>query len=300
MRVGAVSVSLTERYRAEIDELPELSAVLCAPGHRSLYSGTCRIIEVNRDWLEGAPAHPIWPTRASPKQCWANLFHLGYVRRPQGNPPGRGDPQASPVWYGRPQPNYRADCPLVRPGERSAYGFTATLATWLLGGQVLFATRREDIVRGDVNLIIASPAALNALRKSDAPGGASGSARRIAETVIVAGGRLATTLREELLRDVCSEVLIAYGSSEAGGVTLGDAKDLDRHPGTVGHVFPDVEVQIADDAGAPVQPNGAGQIRVRTNNAVKGFLGDPIATGDHFKDGWFYPGDIGTLSPTDC
>ena len=100
-----------------------------------------------------------------------------------------------------------------------------------------------------------------------------------------------------MLRNVCSELLIAYGSSEAGGVTLGDAKDLTAIPGTVGPVFPDVEVQIVDNAGAPVQPNVAGQIRVRTNNAVKGFLGDPIATGHHFKDGWFYPGDIATLSP---
>jgi acyl-CoA synthetase (AMP-forming)/AMP-acid ligase II len=115
-------------------------------------------------------------------------------------------------------------------------------------------------------------------------------------TAIVVGGRLSTALRDELLRDLCSKVLVAYGSAEAGETSLGDARHLDRHPGIVGRVFDDIEVEIVDAAGVPVPREMAGRLRVRTRNAVSGYLDDPAASAEHFRDGWFYSGDMARLS----
>ena len=36
-------------------------------------------------------------------------------------------------------------------------------------------------------------------------------------------------------------------------------------------------------------------IRVRTPSLVQGYLGDEAATAEHFRDGWFYSGDMGSL-----
>lgn len=296
MRVGAVSVSLTSRYPAEIEALPGLSAVLCAPGQAPVHPRSIRIIEVTRDWLAASTRSVSLPdpraiadrigricftsgTSGAPK---AILLDAEILRHRLSGSAGRSRITAETVIW----------CAL---GVDTAYAFTATLATWLVGGTVLFATKREDVLRSEVNLIIASPAALQALRPVECPA-VSGVADRIDGMVIVAGGRLTITLRDAVLRELCSEVLLAYGSSEAGGVTLGDAKDLDRQPGAVGRVFPDVEVQIVDRADTPLPNDARGLVRVKTKNAATHYLGDQTASDQHFKDGWFYPGDIATLS----
>jgi acyl-CoA synthetase (AMP-forming)/AMP-acid ligase II len=45
----------------------------------------------------------------------------------------------------------------------------------------------------------------------------------------------------------------------------------------------------------PLPFGQAGQIRVRTDCMVDGYLDDPEALGRIFKDGWFYSGDVGIL-----
>lgn len=57
-----------------------------------------------------------------------------------------------------------------------------------------------------------------------------------------------------------------------------------------------VELQVLDDDGR-VLPNGEeGHLRVRSPVMVKGYLFNPEATAQAFRDGWFYPGDIAKLT----
>jgi acyl-CoA synthetase (AMP-forming)/AMP-acid ligase II len=57
----------------------------------------------------------------------------------------------------------------------------------------------------------------------------------------------------------------------------------------------DSDVQIVDDAGKPLPSGHAGMIRVRPNEGVQGYLDDEEATRRFFRDGYFYPGDIGEI-----
>jgi len=55
--------------------------------------------------------------------------------------------------------------------------------------------------------------------------------------------------------------------------------------GTVGHPLPSVKIKISQD----------GEILAKGPNVAAGYYKNEQATGDSFKDGWFYTGDIGML-----
>ncbi len=86
-----------------------------------------------------------------------------------------------------------------------------------------------------------------------------------------------------------------YGSTEGGGTSV----LLPKHQGdaarSVGEPIYQTEIQVVDDAGAPVAPGEAGHIRYRSPGISDSFFNDPEASAEAFRDGWFYPGDIGKL-----
>ena len=298
MRLGAVSVSLTSRFQAEIDALPDLSAVICAGGDPSVGDRNIRIVAIEEDWLTAGSDHTVPLPTPEEAECHFGriCFTSGTAGRPKAihldsatlkrrlaGTAGRSRLHTQSVFW----------CGL---GPDSAYGFTATLATWMVGGSVCFLRTPErayeDLIQCDVNVIIASPAALNSVLQS-CPENAQ---ERINGPVIVAGGRLSMRLRELLLTSLCSEVLIAYGSSETGGVTLGDARVLDAHPGAVGPIFQDVKVEIVGENGQVLPIGTLGRIRIKTTSSVSFYMNDPFATARHFSADWFYPGDIAQIS----
>jgi acyl-CoA synthetase (AMP-forming)/AMP-acid ligase II len=88
-----------------------------------------------------------------------------------------------------------------------------------------------------------------------------------------------------------------YGLTEtnAVGCLIGEEEYVDR-PASVGQPTPPlVEVRIIGEDGEPV-PNGqSGEICLRSPAVVSGYLNQPDATADAFRDGWFRTGDVGYL-----
>jgi 2,3-dihydroxybenzoate-AMP ligase len=64
----------------------------------------------------------------------------------------------------------------------------------------------------------------------------------------------------------------------------------------VGYVMPWVEMQAVDDADRPLKAGLEGRIRMRGHNCVSGYVGNPPDSDHYFRGGWFYPGDIGTVT----
>jgi long-chain acyl-CoA synthetase len=75
-----------------------------------------------------------------------------------------------------------------------------------------------------------------------------------------------------------------YGLSETSGPVTWNRPGRTRF-GTVGPVYPGVEVRLADD----------GEILVKGGNVFARYHRDPEATAAAFHDGWFATGDLGTL-----
>ena len=62
-----------------------------------------------------------------------------------------------------------------------------------------------------------------------------------------------------------------------------------------GRLLPGMSVEIVDDFGN-VLPGIQGTVRIRGPSDVSGYIGDPEQSRAAFRDGWFYPGDVGSLS----
>jgi long-chain acyl-CoA synthetase len=298
LRVGAVSVSLTDRFSAETAALPEISTVISGPDEDRIYPAGVRRIHVGQDWLREDPP----PGQPLPSAAEA-AASLGRICFTSGT---AGAPKAIALDAGRLGARLSGTARRTRINTRSvlwcglgpdtAYGFTAAIATWLEGGAVVFSRggtgASQYFADRHVNLVVASPAALTTLLRDTSPEAPPPMAR----TVIVAGGRLSVALRDALLNRICTEVLVAYGSSETGGITLGEAGGLDRHPGHVGTVFPDVEARIIGENGEDLPAGSAGLLRVRTPSSVNAYLNAPRETAGHFVDGWFQSGDVAMLA----
>src|SRR5581483_3077108 len=71
---------------------------------------------------------------------------------------------------------------------------------------------------------------------------------------------------------------------------------LEHIKGAVGYITPGMTVEAADDAGRPLNPGEEGHIRFRGERCLSGYFGDPPDTGRFFRDGWFYPGDVGAVT----
>ena len=100
-----------------------------------------------------------------------------------------------------------------------------------------------------------------------------------------------------LLRErVSANVLISYGCTELGPLTVAPPDLVLNCAHTVGRPMQGVTVQIVSATGQQLPPDAEGVIRLRAEGMPQGYCDDPVATAKSFRDGWFYPGDIGKMS----
>ncbi len=87
-------------------------------------------------------------------------------------------------------------------------------------------------------------------------------------------------------------ILERYGMTETL-MNVSNPYDGERRAGTVGLPLPGVEVEIRDEAGAPVSDGTSGELWVRGANVCAGYWKRPDATAAAFVQGWFRTGDLG-------
>lgn len=180
-------------------------------------------------------------------------------------------------------------------GSDTIGGFSFPLATWLCGGCVMFgvpvpgSANSYRLPYKRCNLLLSAPDRLKQLLDTDKsiwPG-------RDQRRVIVGGSSLHATIRDEALLRACHQLFIMYGSTEAGGVAFGDAMLLDRHPGAVGFVVNQAQVQLVDSTDQPVPAGHTGILRCKTTLMAGRY--EDQSNSSAFRDGWFYPGDQGVF-----
>lgn len=180
---------------------------------------------------------------------------------------------------------------------RTTAGFRYPLAVWAAGGCVILPPGPKGLERTrealpDATLVICSPPQLKERLlaiQGEWPG-------RDQRTILLLGGRLPSAVRDAALERGCAGLMISYGATETGSIAIGDHSGIDRHPGAVGLIREGVDVEIVDPKGEPVPAGELGLVRTRTSVMVDSYeAASPAAAGSHFRDGWFYPGDVGRL-----
>lgn len=113
--------------------------------------------------------------------------------------------------------------------------------------------------------------------------------------ILVAGGSLTKQLAARAWARMSPHLITTYGAAETGAVASGDARITTEVPGAVGFILPEADAEIVDHEDRPLPRRKEGIVRVRTAQAADCYLGDPETSARHFRDGWFYPGDVGYL-----
>jgi acyl-coenzyme A synthetase/AMP-(fatty) acid ligase len=175
-------------------------------------------------------------------------------------------------------------------GLWTAGGYRWPLSTWTKGGTVVIhqaPNLHQPLADRELTHIVLTPAMLAALLRA-----AGGNPRRNDATrlMVVAGAMpraMLAAAQERLTRQVYS------GLASTEGMTISSTpierpEDLHWH-----RIHPSREVQVVDDAGKVLGPGREGLVRVRIIDGLQGYLDDEAATRKFFRDGWFYPGDLG-------
>jgi acyl-coenzyme A synthetase/AMP-(fatty) acid ligase len=111
--------------------------------------------------------------------------------------------------------------------------------------------------------------------------------------VSLTGSQIPIDLVEEIRSWLTQSVRIIYGTMEAVYASVARYEDLLKNPVSVGFPVAGVAVRIVDEKYAPLPAGQQGRIGVKSAMCARGYLFDDELTAKHFRDGWFYPGDIG-------
>ncbi|MGH8764677.1 MAG: class I adenylate-forming enzyme family protein [Burkholderiales bacterium] len=113
--------------------------------------------------------------------------------------------------------------------------------------------------------------------------------------LLLSSGSALHAEERRMLRALCPGFVEYYSSTEGGGVSMLTSEDPEQFTESVGRPVFGVNVQCVDENHVPLPPGEVGRIRYRSPAVADGFWNDPEASAESFRDGWWYPGDLGML-----
>lgn len=113
------------------------------------------------------------------------------------------------------------------------------------------------------------------------------------ELLFSTGAVLHAEERAELMQRFCSRYLNFYGSTDGGGCSALMWDDPVDVAGSVGRPVFGATLEIVDEADQPAPVGEVGRIRYRHPGTASGYYNDAAASCDAFREGWYYPGDLG-------
>ncbi len=150
----------------------------------------------------------------------------------------------------------------------------------------------EIMLEHGVTVMPGVPALFNALLQLFATGGKSLPKLRLA---VSGGAPLPVELLAAVEKTLGIPVLEGDGPTECSPVTSVNPPDGVRKPGSVGVPLPGVDVAIFDEEDNPLPANAMGEIVVRGDNVMLGYLNQPEATAEVMTSGWYHTGDMGRI-----
>jgi acyl-coenzyme A synthetase/AMP-(fatty) acid ligase len=115
------------------------------------------------------------------------------------------------------------------------------------------------------------------------------------KSIMISGSAAPQVLVERAFSRLGVEIYSSYGSTEVGPIAnMQLTAGIESHD-AVGYVYPWIDLEIVDE-GSPVSEGEEGLIRIRSPYMADQYHADPASTERSYKDGWFYPGDLGQLT----
>jgi long-chain acyl-CoA synthetase len=157
--------------------------------------------------------------------------------------------------------------------RREVTGLLTTERITFLGGvPQIFAILGQTPLRGEVDL-----SALRLVFSSSAPLMAADSKRF--------QDRYGVVIRQ------------LYGSTETGTISFNRHRDPAGTLDSVGQPLDGVQVKVVDGEGRALAAGEEGELVIASPFATTGYQGNPEATAESFRNGFYLSGDLGTMAP---
>jgi long-chain acyl-CoA synthetase len=108
------------------------------------------------------------------------------------------------------------------------------------------------------------------------------------------GAPMPLTVMEAFEKRFGAPILEGDGPTECSPVTAVNPLGGVRKCGTIGLPIEGVEMKIVDDNDRELPDGEVGEIVVRGENVMLGYLNQPEATAEALRGGWYHTGDLGT------
>jgi acyl-coenzyme A synthetase/AMP-(fatty) acid ligase len=295
-RMGVVTVSCGEEPLSE-----EIGATALIIDSSEPVTGAKRIIRGNPDWVRGSASTAVDARPAIGDEVCRIFLTSGTSGVPKAVAlshqmlMGR-NVQFDYAFGGHWPEQSRLYCDLRIASEP---GFRYVLYMLMRGGMIMFYG--EDHVRTvqsldlfKVRSMVTSPRGLaDHLKFYERT-----SIHSSLDHVVALGGGVATKLLRRVWARMSQNVFSDYGATEVGSVASADLRAIGETRGATGYVVPPASVEIMDDeTGTSTAANTEGIVRLRTPYMATRYVGQPQASAHFFRDGWFYPGDYGYVTP---
>ncbi|KAK8014043.1 hypothetical protein PG990_007339 [Apiospora arundinis] len=86
-----------------------------------------------------------------------------------------------------------------------------------------------------------------------------------------------------------------WGLSETTGAVTAVLAGESDDTGSIGSILPTIQLRLVDDDFRDVEPGREGELVLKGPVVTRGYYGNPEATRNAFRDGWFLTGDIGVM-----
>ncbi|MGB6537311.1 MAG: class I adenylate-forming enzyme family protein [Xanthobacteraceae bacterium] len=116
------------------------------------------------------------------------------------------------------------------------------------------------------------------------------------DAIFCGGSVLSQAMYDRVRPRLCSHLLCRYGATETGTTAAAPAQRIAHIPGAVGYVVAGATVEIVDELDRCLPIGSEGIVRIANEVAVDCYLDDAAASAQYFRNGWFYPGDLGSLT----
>ncbi len=182
-------------------------------------------------------------------------------------------------------------------GLASMMGFHITFGTFWGGGTMYIGWDAENVVRlianERIDRLFGSPPLLAKTMDTLDAKPMDVSCLRL---VYAGGDSIPVALARRITGKMCKNLLGGFGMNETGQIASVSVTRSGFQNNLVGYLYPWAEAQSVDEDDKVLPPDTEGRLRFRSASTSDGYVENPEATAEYFKDGWFYPGDVGWVT----
>jgi len=187
------------------------------------------------------------------------------------------------------------------------YPFGASQNYWLalkslIAGRTFYASEFRDfhlpkfVSENPIRTLAASPSQMSGFLDIQ---GQTGTKLPSLKTIILGGSPPSEQLVKRIHSQLDCRIFSGYGSTEGGGVGYVEITDGIKDSDGFDLVHEDLSLQIVDENDDSLPTKSIGQIRYRRTDMATSYYKNPEASKQFFKDGYFYPGDLGFIDDED-